>query len=154
MRKRSLTSFQIVTKHLLFFTHIYAALNQAPRLIFLYCSLHHVGYCKSPATMPRMFPAEEQTRRRLWRMSEEVRGHQLTSTRGCPMTTEGCFYASPSDSPPSLTTLVEPEVGKDFFFEASSSSSLQLLKRQECSRTPAAVPLRSIEQRGHPKLVG
>lgn len=65
--------------------------SQAHGAIFLCYSLCHVGHCNSPVTMHRMFPTEKQTRRRLWRMSEKVRGHQLTRARGCPMTTGDIF---------------------------------------------------------------
>lgn len=92
-------------------------------------------------------------------MSEKVRGHQLTRARGCPMTTGDIFYASHSDSPPSFAgwwTLKWKKilVGGNPFWGIVCPSPPQLLKHQNCIPTPAAVPVRSIKQRGHPKLLG
>lgn len=109
--------------------------------------------------MHRMFPTEKQTRRRLWRMSEKVRGHQLTRARGCPMTT-GDIFMPAIQILHQVLQVGEPWSGKRFFVGGNPfwgivcPSPPQLLKHQNCIPTPAAVPVRSIKQRGHPKLLG
>lgn len=69
------------------------------------------------------------------------------------------FYASHLDFPPGFagwSTLKKEKilVKDDPSWGIVCPSPLQLLKHQNCILTPADVPVRSVKQRGHPKLVG